>query len=127
MTYQRLTSVDNPLLKMIRRAAAGSGRASRQMIAAEGIRVLEEGTASVCEIEAAVISEQFGADPREKTLLEAWESKGIRICVVNDALFKSISAVQTHQGAVALFNVPERTIADALPENGSLIPLMLIA
>jgi RNA methyltransferase, TrmH family len=119
MTYQRLTSDNSALLKTIRRL--NSGDASGTLAAAEGIRVLEEAARSGSEIEAVVISEHFGATRREQALLEVWDAKGVRIRSVTDRVFKSISGVQTHQGAVALVRVPELVLDDMSPGDDALI------
>jgi len=70
MSVSRLTSRGNPLFKEIRRVASGSRRESNQLVAAEGIRVLEEVRRAGCTIETVLFSEHFGSTPREKHLLD---------------------------------------------------------
>jgi TrmH family RNA methyltransferase len=121
MTFPQLTSKDNPLIKTIRRASLGSRRAPGQLVVAEGIRVLEEVNKAGCEVEAVVFSERFGATEREKCLLEIWCTRGVRIYKTKEALFKSISSVDTPQGAVALVRAPELALDRAQPGADALV------
>ncbi len=114
MTVSQLTSRDNPLLKTIRLVSSGSRRAPKQLVVAEGIRILEEVNNSGCEIEAAVFSAHFGSVQRERLLLEWWQSRGVHAYSVGEKLFASISGVQTPQGAIALVRVPPLFL-DQLP------------
>lgn len=109
MTVHRLTSRDNPLLKKIRRVSSGS-RGEPELVAAEGIRVLEEVAKEDCEIEAVVVSESFGSSPREERLFRYWQSKGARTYKTAENLFKSVSSVMSPQGAVALVRIAPRNL-----------------
>jgi len=117
MTFKQLTGKDNPLLKTIRKLSRHSGE---QMIA-EGVRVLEEAEAAQCAIDAVVISESFGENEREQKLLRSWQSRSARIYRISAALFRSISAVETPQGAIALLRVPKYSLEMIAPENNALI------
>jgi TrmH family RNA methyltransferase len=121
MTVPQLTSKDNPLLKTIRLVTSGSHRAPKQLVAAEGIRVLEEVHKAGCEIEAVVFSGNFGSTAREKELLHAWQEKGIRAYQTSESLLASVSGVQTPQGAIALVHIPELSLDRALPRKDALI------
>jgi TrmH family RNA methyltransferase len=121
MTISRLTSRDNPLFKRIRLVASGSRKAPKQFVIAEGVRVLEEVRSAACAIEAAVISNVFGTVPREKILLEAWQSEKIRIYRTSEKLLESISSVRAPQGAVALVRIPERSLGEFEPPRNALI------
>ena len=122
MTYKRLTGKDNPLLKTLRKLNrnpeddSGGGR-----MAIEGVRVLEEAENSGCAIEAAVIAEGFGKEPREVNLLERWHVRGIRVFQVGEKIFSSISAVRTPQGAMALVYAPRRVLGDIRLRERALI------
>ncbi len=105
-TVTRLTSRNNPLLKTIRLLASGSRRAPEDLVLAEGIRVLEEVNRSPYTIETIVVSEKFGSNPREQSLLQNLHSRGSRFYQVKAALFESLSCLQTPQGAIALVRVP---------------------
>jgi RNA methyltransferase, TrmH family len=121
MTVSQLTSRDNPLLKSIRLIVSGSPRAPEQLVVAEGVRVLEEVNSAGCEITAAVFSEHFGAEEREKKLLDLWLSKGIPSYVINERLFQTISGVQTPQGAIALVRMPKLSLHNSIPAHNALV------
>jgi len=117
MTYARLTGKDNTLLKTLRGLNRNPEKDSGGQIAIEGVRVLEEAENSGCEIEAAVIAEGFGKEPREKNLLERWRARGIRVFLVSEKLFASISAVRAPQGAMALGRAPRFTLNEIQPKE----------
>jgi len=118
MAISQLTSRHNPILKTIRLVASGSRRAPEELVVAEGIRVLEEVHRSGCEIETVVISDRFGTSDREEALLKIWLSREIQICRADSQLFKSVSNVQTDQGAIALVRRTILTL-DELPSAQS--------
>jgi TrmH family RNA methyltransferase len=121
MTASQLTSRDNPVLKAIRLVSSGSRGAPKQLVAAEGIRVLEEVNRASWKIEAVVFSEHFGSAAREKDLLNAWRRRGVRAYRIGEKLFESVSSVQTPQGAIALVRVPELSLDSVLPSRNLLI------
>jgi RNA methyltransferase, TrmH family len=114
MTVTHLTSKDNPLLKTIRLMMSGSRRSPEHLVAAEGVRVLEEVNRAGCAIETVVCSEDFGSNAREKSLLDTWVSSKLPIYVTAEKLFRSISNVQTSQGAIALVRAPKLAL-DGIP------------
>jgi RNA methyltransferase, TrmH family len=121
MNVSHITSRDNSLLKTIRLIATGSKRVPRDLVLAEGVRVLEEVARAEYPVESVVLLEQFGSVPRERALLEQWNSHNIRLIKVNESLFKTISSVQAPQGAVALVKVPVSGLPDMIPVRNSLI------
>jgi TrmH family RNA methyltransferase len=122
MDLEHLTSSHNPLLKTIRLAASGSRRAPRNLVVAEGIRVLEEVQKRRCKVEAAIITEDFGYSPREELLLRSWMSQDARVCRADARTFRSITDVETPQGALALVRVPEFSLeAHSLPRDALLL------
>ncbi len=110
MSVTELTSRDNPVLKTIRLVASASRRAPRQLVLAEGVRVLEEVETAARDVEAVVFSQGFGSAPREKDLIERWHARNLRMYQVGSSLFRSVSSVQTPQGAIALVRMPETTL-----------------
>jgi TrmH family RNA methyltransferase len=121
MAALQLTSRDNPLFKTIRLVSAGSPRAAKDLVVAEGVRVLEEVDKSGCYVEAVVFSEKFGSSRREKALMNAWRSKSARLFRTGEELFASVSSVKSPQGALALVHVPERSLFETTPEQNALI------
>jgi TrmH family RNA methyltransferase len=121
MTYTRLTGKDNLLLKTLRKLSRNPEDDSGGRMAIEGVRILEEAENSSCAIEAVVITENFGKEPREKKLLDRWQTRGIRVFQVNENLFASISAVRTPQGAMALARTPRHILGEIKPKEPALI------
>ena len=121
MKIPELASKDNPLIKTIRLISSGSRRLPEQLVLAEGIRMLEEVEKAGFEIVAVVLSDEFGKAPRERSLLNRFCAKGIRIYKTKGSLFRLITAVQTPQGAVALVKVPEAALDSITPAKDSLI------
>src|SRR5688572_19241225 len=107
-----LTSKEHPLAKKVRLVATQSKGAPRDLVLAEGLRVLEEATSSGCEIEAVLATEGFVTREREKSLLSRWKSSGVRIASTAEPLLKSLSDVSTPQDALALVRVPVLGLAD---------------
>jgi len=101
-----LTSRQNPLLKRIRLLSGGPFKKFEDVVLAEGTRVLEEVLKSGHGIEAVVLSDRFGLDTRERSLLSNWIRHGIRMYRVGENLFQTISCLHTVQGAIALVKVP---------------------
>jgi RNA methyltransferase, TrmH family len=121
MTVAKLTGRNNPILKNIRLISSGSRKAPGNLVAVEGVRVLEEAAKADFKIEAVVISEHFGSTGREQDLLANWQARHVRTHIISDKLFESLSGVQTPQGAIALVQVPEISLDKAIPESNALI------
>ncbi|MGA2263896.1 MAG: RNA methyltransferase, partial [Acidobacteriota bacterium] len=117
-----LTSKDNPLVRAIRLAATRARRSSPELVVAEGLRVLEEATIAGCVLEAALIEEGFGTDPRERALLDAWSGRGFPVRRAAASVLKGLSDVVSPQGALALARIPILTLTEV--EN-SADPMML--
>src|SRR5512136_2068384 len=110
MDITELTSRDNPLFKTIRLVASQSRRAPKSVVLAEGIRTLEEVCNSRCVVDCALISEGFGNQPRERALIDHWNAAGVRLCRARESLIKTVSGVQSFQGALALARLPAITL-----------------
>jgi len=122
MTVPKLTSKQNPLLKTIRLVSSGSHRAPKGLVAAEGVRVLEEVARSGCDIEAVVFTDHFGINAREKRLLEAWNLKDVPLYKTEEKLLTSVSDVQTPQGVIALVRIPDLSLKKVvLPKNALIL------
>jgi len=121
MAISQLTSRNNPILKAIRLVSSGSRRAPKELVVAEGIRVLEEVHKCGCPIEAVVISDRFGSTGREDDLLKIWISHKVRICRAEPQLFKFVSDVQTPQGVIALVRMPELSLGKLPPAQKALV------
>jgi TrmH family RNA methyltransferase len=124
MNVPHLTSRDNPILKTIRLVSSEARSSPPDLVVAEGLRVLEEVVDTGYEIQAAVISENFGSAERERFLLDAWQTKGVRVYRTDIKLFRSISSFKTPQGALALVRAPSRRFNNAMT---GIKPLVLCA
>ncbi len=116
-----VTSKDNPLLKTVRLVASGARRAPKQLVVAEGVRVLEEVEKAACAVKAVIVTQDFGSEPREQALLQQWHKRNLEIIKTGDRLFQSISTVHTPQGAIALVQRPDRDLTSLSPPVNALI------
>ena len=97
-----LTSAKNPVLKEIRKAVLRGSLTDSGLCVAESFHVLEEALRSDCEIDSVFATESV------KSAVEAHVRglKSIRVMVVADELFRSISATEHSQGVIALVRPP---------------------
>lgn len=107
-----LSSARNPVLITARLVASRSRRAPPNLVLAEGLRVLEEATASGHPLTAVILSGEFGATAQEQALIQAWSKAGVKIYRAGAKLFGSISSVLEPQGAIALVRIPVTGLAD---------------
>ncbi len=101
-----LTSAKNPLLKDVRRAVARGALTEDGCCVAETFHLLEEALRSDCEVRAVLVAEsvQSAVDNHVRGL------KQVRVIVVADALFNTISATESSQGVIALVRPPVWTL-----------------
>jgi TrmH family RNA methyltransferase len=107
-----LSSTSNPLLRTVRLVAAQSRRAPADLVLAEGLRVLEEASASGHPVTAVILSGEFGTTPRQQALVTGWSMAGTRVYRVRGKVLRSISSVLEPQGAIALVRLPAATLSD---------------
>ena len=98
-----LTSAKNPVLKEIRKAVLRGSLTDNGLCVAESFHLLEEALRSDCEIDSVFATESV------KSAVEAHVRglKSIRVMVVADELFRSISATEHSQGVLALVRPPQ--------------------
>jgi TrmH family RNA methyltransferase len=120
MTTLRLTSRTNPAVRLVRMVRDQARRAPRNLVLAEGLRVLEEATDSGLPFELVLARDGFGTTPRESALLRRWEDLRIAIRSVSLPLLTELSDVESSQGALALVRVPPVSLADLRPSSASL-------
>jgi TrmH family RNA methyltransferase len=119
-----ISSKDNPLIRRIRLVAAQARRAPEDWVVVEGVRALEEASA-FSEVGSVLVSESFGRHAREHLLLECWATnRRTRVYQAPDSTVKSVSAVRSFQGAIALVRMPPRHLEE-IPLLPS--PLLLCA
>jgi len=102
---ETLISDKNPLLKEIRRLAAGGAPSEDRLVLVEGPRLLDEALRSKVAIHAVILSESAAETPGLS------ETRVIRVL---DGLFNKLASTESPQGVLALVRLPEWTAGDLL-------------
>jgi TrmH family RNA methyltransferase len=114
-----ITSAANPLLKDVRRAIARGGLTQQGWCVAETFHLLKEALRSDCAVKMVLAA--------ESVLPAAEEHLGglpaVKLAVLPDALFQSISGTETSQGVIALVNPPEWRLEQLFRGNALLVIL----
>jgi TrmH family RNA methyltransferase len=95
---ERISSLQNPMLKSIRRAIQKGSETEEGCLVAEGFHLLEEALTSGMEI-VAVIGTAQG--------LAGVGSLGARVIELTDSMFRDLSGMETPQGIMALVRTPK--------------------
>src|SRR5579872_7442337 len=100
---ETITSAANPLLKDVRQAIHRGALTADGWAVAESFHLLEEALRSDCEVQAVITaaSVQAAAETHVRGLT------GIRVVVLPDRLFQSVSGTETAQGVMALVKPPD--------------------
>jgi TrmH family RNA methyltransferase len=101
-----LTSPRNPLLKEVRKAILRGSTTDQGFAVAESFHLLEEALRSDCEISAVFAAESV----RSAVESHVRGLKTIKVTVLPDDLFQTISATESSQGVMALVRPPHWTI-----------------
>lgn len=101
-----LTSPRNPLLKEVRKAILRGSTTDQGFAVAESFHLLEEALRSDCEISAVFAAESV----RSAVESHVRGLKTIKVTVLPDDLFRTISATESSQGVMALVRPPHWTI-----------------
>ncbi|HOQ45362.1 MAG TPA: RNA methyltransferase [Bryobacteraceae bacterium] len=96
-----LTSRANPLLKDVRRAVARGDLTHDGYCVAEGFHLLEEALRSECEVKAVL-----AAAPVRAAVESQVRGRDLRVVVLEDGLFQTVSATETTQGVLTLVRPP---------------------
>jgi RNA methyltransferase, TrmH family len=97
-----VVSAANPLLKDVRRAIARGGLTRQGWCVAESFHLLEEALRSGCEVKMLLAAESARSAAESKVQ----HLPGVKVAVLPDALFQTISDTETSQGVMALVNPP---------------------
>jgi len=103
---ETITSSANPLLKDVRRAIARGGLTQEGWCVAETFHLLEEALAGKCDVKVVLAAESV----RPAVEAQARRLAGIKVAVLPDALFQSVSGTRTAQGVMALVTPPAWTL-----------------
>lgn len=106
---EQITSRQNPLIKRAQRIRIG---AEPGHMFVEGLRLVEEAVESNVGIEAIVFTSEFQQSDRGGALIDRLAHEQYRGALVPDALMKSICAVESPQGVVALAAHPRFDVDD---------------
>ncbi len=101
-----LTSPRNPLLKEVRKAILRGTTTEDGFAIAESFHLLEEALRSDCEISAIFAAESV----RSAVESHVRGLKNIRVMVLPDDLFHSISSTEASQGVMALVRAPRWSV-----------------
>jgi TrmH family RNA methyltransferase len=99
---ETIVSAANPLLKDVRRAIARGSLTQQGWCVAETFHLLEEALRSNCEVKIVLATESA----RAAAEAHVQRLPGVKVAVLPDALFQSISDTETSQGVMALVNPP---------------------
>jgi TrmH family RNA methyltransferase len=116
---QTIVSAANPLLKDVRRAIARGSLTSQGWCVAETFHLLAEALRSDCEVKTVLAAEsaQQAAEAHVRHV------PGVKVAVLPDALFQSISDTETSQGVMALVNPPAWRIEQLFRGNALVVVL----
>lgn len=112
---ETITSAANPLIKDIRRAVAHGGLTRQGWCVAETFHLFEEALRSGVEIAIVLAAESARGSIEDR-------SRTMKMAILPDKLFQSISATESSQGVMALIKLREWTFADLLHNR----PLIVI-
>jgi RNA methyltransferase, TrmH family len=111
---ETLISDKNPLLKEVRRLAAGGAPSEDRVVLAEGPRLLDEALRSGIEIHAVILAESAP---------EIGGAGSARVVRVLDGLFNKLASTESPQGVLALVRLPQWT-ADHLMRGTPLVVVL---
>ncbi|MBZ5635982.1 MAG: RNA methyltransferase [Acidobacteriia bacterium] len=118
---ETLISDKNPLLKEVRRLAAGgvpgAGSINARLVLAEGPHLLDEAVRSGIEIHAVILAESASEFPGVGAT---------RVVRVLDGLFNKLASTESPQGVLALVRLPEWTVEDLCPKEPRGTPLVVV-
>jgi TrmH family RNA methyltransferase len=116
---ETIVSAANPLLKDVRRAIARGGLTRQGWCVAETFHLLEEALRSDCEVKMVLAAESV----RAAAEAHVQRLPDVKVAVLPDALFQSISDTETSQGVMALVNPPAWRI-DRLFRGNALVVVL---
>jgi len=100
---ETITSATNPLIKDVRRAIARGSLTEEGWCVAETFHLLEEALRSDCEVKAVLAAESV----RSAAESHVRRLHNVKVAVLPDTLFQTISGTETAQGVMALVRPPE--------------------
>jgi len=118
MITEKITSLQNPLIKRFR--AARDGREPHLMFI-EGIRLTEEAINAGVHIESIIYSDRLYDNPRGADLFEAFKQLRCRGAYVTEPVINSVSSVEMSQGVAAIAFEPHYELSDVIDQETTLL------
>jgi TrmH family RNA methyltransferase len=106
MKTETISSAANPLLKDVRRAIVRGSLTQEGLCVAETFHLLEEALRSDCDVRVVLAAESV----RSAAASHVRGLNGIKVAVLPDPLFQSLSGTETAQGVMALVQPPVWTL-----------------
>jgi TrmH family RNA methyltransferase len=103
---ETISSPANPLLKDVRRALVRGSLTSQGWCVAETFHLLEEALRSECEVKTVLAAESV----RSAAESHVRRLPGVKVAILPDALFQSLSGTESSQGVMALVKPPVWTL-----------------
>src|SRR5262245_36126823 len=97
----------NSDLRLLHALKSRSGREKNDAFIVEGVRAVEELTASGIDLKFAIVSPSLGDTARGRALVEELEKKSA-VKRVNDGELRSLTDTETPQGVVVVARIPQR-------------------
>ncbi len=113
LKVRTVSSTAHPVFKQVRRAVARGTLTADGCCVAETFHLLEEALRSGCRIAAVLAAES--ARPAVENRLRGLD--GLRLIVLEDALFRAVSSTETSQGVLTLVRPPEWRLEQLFPEG----------
>ena len=98
VTVKTLTSLDNPLVKSIRRLQQRPHHRARGEVVLEGVKLAQEALSSSMEVRQALISTDFAHSEAGRALLPRLEAAGVPRAVVDERIFRHCSSLESPEG-----------------------------
>lgn len=123
----RLTGSQNPVIKEVRSLRNKNSRDERGLYFIEGTRFVEEVIKEYlnrnAEIKYLVVSDSLAVSAQTAGMTDTCEKRGLKVYVVPDALFESISDTRNPQGILAVMRLQKAYLKDAAVSEGLLVIL----
>ncbi len=116
-----LTSLENPLVKSIRRLQQKPAHRADGGMVLEGVKLANEALTSGIEITQALLSVDFASRPTGRALLQRLTAAGVPCAAVNERIFRRCSSLDSPEGALLVGRSPLRALSDSAGELGDLV------
>lgn len=116
---ERIVSLQNPLLKEIRRAVQRGELTAAGLAVAESFHLLEEALRSDAEIDSVLVAESV----RTTVDTHIRGLRRVRLTVLSDAAFASIASTEASQGVITLVKPRVFSLEDTLRGRSAVVVL----